>query len=134
MERRRNEMKHFRSPGIESDPQREMVIRGFQYYIYGDTDSILSPYLQIGFKRAELTPTKIYFKKSMSKLRVSVEWEYIDINKYLPKLDMPQILCSYITTSDLLYIVEEILWNFRACTHDSQTRKSFDWKEPSILS
>ena len=60
--------------------------------IYGDPAYPLRVNLQTPFRNAILTPDMEAFNKSMSTVRVSVEWLFGDVVNYLKFLDLKKKL------------------------------------------
>lgn len=56
--------------------------------IYGDAAYPLRMHLQGPFEGAALTPLEKHFNKSMSQVRVAVEWVFGDITNYFAFLDL----------------------------------------------
>ena len=59
--------------------------------IYGDPAYPLSPHLQAPFRGNNLTNDQIGWNKSMSAVRVSVEWIFEDIINYFKFMDFQKI-------------------------------------------
>ena len=59
--------------------------------IYGDPAYPLSPHLQAPFRGNNLTNDQIGWNKSMSAVRVSVEWIFKDIINYFKFMDFQKI-------------------------------------------
>jgi nuclease HARBI1 len=72
VEGRRHDMFLYKESGIDDNLRSPLVISKRQYYLYGDPDYILRPYLEVGFKGSSITPEEIAFNASVSKVRVTV--------------------------------------------------------------
>lgn len=59
---------------------------------YGDPAYPLRVHLQGPFRNANLTPQMVAFNKSMSEVRVSVEWMFGDIATYFKFMDFKKNL------------------------------------------
>ena len=100
--------------------------------IYGDPAYPLRPQLQAPFKGALITQQQKEWNKSMSKVRVSVEWIFGDIVEYFKFLDFKKNLKVGLGTVGQLYVVAAILHNSRAILYGTTTSKYFDVGHPAL--
>lgn len=52
------------------------------YFIYADSGYLSSPVLHVPFASANLTPDQSRFNRTMSSLRITIEWSYLSISLY----------------------------------------------------
>ena len=103
-------VQHFRN---KSSSSNSLLISGRQYYLYGDLAYTLHPYLQTGFRGSAISSDEVAFNASMSKVRVTVEWTFIDGKQYFTHVDLPIKLFCDTTPAGLLYVSSVMLWNSR---------------------
>lgn len=131
-EGRRHDMTLFRRSGIEEHLASSLLVGGRQFYIYGDPAYVLRPYLQVGFKGSVLSDEQKAFNKSMSLVRVSVEWAFKDLKKYFTHVDSSRKMVLQKVPVAKWYLVSAVLWNFRACMYGSQSATFFNCSAPSF--
>jgi hypothetical protein len=61
----------------------------------------------------------------MSKVRVTVEWAFSDVQQYLTHLDVPRKLRLRVTLVELWYACSVMLWKFRVRLYGSQAAQDF---------
>ena len=100
--------------------------------IYGDPAYPLRVHLQSPFKGARLTPNQQEFNKSMSRVRVSVEWIFNDILNYFKFLDFKKNMKVQLSAVGKMYLTCGILHNARICLYKSITSNYFEVEPPSL--
>ena len=100
--------------------------------IYGDPAYPLWVNLQAPFRNAILTPDMEAFNKSMSTVRVSVEWLFGDVVNYFKFLDFKKNLKIQLSQVAKMYIVSAILRNALTCLYKNTTSKFFELDPPTI--
>ena len=100
--------------------------------VYGDPAYPLRVRLQGPFKNAYLTPQMQQFNKSMSEVRISVEWLFNDIINYLKFMDFKKNLKVGLSSVGKMYIVSGLLRNALTCLYGNSTSKFFDIQPPSL--
>ena len=100
--------------------------------VYGDPAYPLRVHLQGPFKNAYLTPQMQQFKKSMSEVRISVEWLFNDIINYFKFMDFKKNLKVGLSSVGKMYIVSGLLRNALTCLYGNSTSKFFDIQPPSL--
>ena len=93
--------------------------------IYGDPAYPLRPHLQNPFRGARLTDDQRAWNKSMSEVRVSVEWTFGDIVNYFKFLDFKKNLKICLSAVSKMYISCALMHNARACLYGSTTSEFF---------
>ena len=88
--------------------------------------------LQGPFKGAALTPLEQHFNKSMSQVRVAVEWVFGDITNYFAFLDFKKNLKIGLSPVGKMYIVCSLLRNAHICLYHSSTSEFFGIDPPAI--
>jgi hypothetical protein len=97
--------------------------------VYGDPAYPLRIHLQAPYRnRPYITPQMEAFNKSMSTVRVAVEWLFGNIINYLKFLDLKIGLSSI----GKMYVVAAILRNALTCMHTNNTSKFFEVVPPAI--
>ena len=100
--------------------------------IYGDSAYPLRVHLQGPFKGAALTPLQEVYNKSMSEVRVAVEWVFGDILNYFAFLDFKKDLKVGLSAVGKMYIVCALLRNAHTCIYQSSTSKFFGLNPPAL--
>lgn len=100
--------------------------------IYGDPAYPLRPHLQAPFKGANVTPLQKEWNKSMSQVRVSVEWIFGDIVTFFKFLDFKKNLKVQLSAVGKMYIVCTLLQNARSCLYGSITSEYFGINPPQL--
>ena len=100
--------------------------------VYGDPAYPLRVHLQGPFKNAYLTPQMQQFNKSVSEVRISVEWLFNDIINYFKFMDFKKNLKVGLSSVGKMYIVSGLLRNALTCLYGNSTSKFFDIQPPSL--
>ena len=72
------------------------------------------------------------FNKSMSEVRISVEWLFNDIINYFKFMDFKKNLKVGLGSVGKMYIVSGLLRNALTCLYGNSTSKFFDFQPPSF--
>ena len=99
--------------------------------IYGDPAYPLRIHLQAPF-RGNVTPAQREFNKSMSEVRIVVEWIFGEIDSYFAFLDFKKNQKIQLSAVAKMYIVSALLTNARCCLYKSKTSKIFDLDPPLL--
>ena len=133
IEGKRHDCAMLRSSGVlnllqqySHDPQ------GNQLSLYGDPAYPLNPYLLCPFKGANLTNAEKDFNKSMSAVRVSVEWIFGDVVNRFKFTDFKKTQKIGLSPVAKQYRVSALLNNSYTCLYKNNTSTYFDL-EPPIL-
>ena len=100
--------------------------------IYGDPAYPLRLQLQAPFRGPRLTNNQALYNKSMSKVRVAVEWVFADITNYFAFLDFKKNLKMGLSAVGKMYISCGILRNAHTCLYHSTTTDFFQINPPTI--
>lgn len=100
--------------------------------LYGDPAYPLRTHLQAPFRDARLTPDMQLFNKSMSRVRVSVEWTFGDIVRSFKFLDFKNNLKLGLSAVGKMYIVCSIIQNALTCMYGNQTSEYFGMQPPTV--
>ena len=132
-EGKRHDSGIFRESGLLQDLEHYSVSPdGHVMCIYGDPAYPLRQQLQAPFKNAVFREEQQLWNKSMSSVRVSVEWLFGDIIKYFKFLDFKKNLKVQLSAVGKMYIVGTILQNSRNCLYGSTTSSFFDLDPPNL--
>jgi hypothetical protein len=93
--------------------------------LYGDPAYPEST-LQAPFRDIRLTPDMERYNKSMSSVRVSVEWIFADMMKTFKYLDFKNNLKIGLSTVGKMYIVCTLVRNALTCMYGNQTLFDMD--------
>ena len=73
------------------------------------------------YRGAQITPLQEQWNKSMSQVRISVEWVFGDIINYFKFLDFSKGLKLQLSPIGKLYITCALMHNARACLYGNTT-------------
>ena len=119
--------------GLLGELQRNAISpTGQPLCVFGDPAYPLRVHLQGPFKNAHLTPQMQEFNKSMSEVRISVEWLFNDIINYFKFMDFKKNLKVCLSSVGQMYIVSALLHNALTCLYGNGTSKFFDVDPPSL--
>ena len=97
-----------------------------------DPAYLLHPHLQAPFRGNNLTNDQIEWNKSMSAVRVSVEWIFGDIINYFKFMDLKKKLKIGLSAVGKMYLICGLLHNAWASLYKTVTSKYFDISPPSL--
>ena len=100
--------------------------------LYWDPAYPLRIHLQSPFRAQQLTPAMAEFNRSMSAVRVSVEWLFGNVINYLKFLDFKKDLKIGLSAVGKIYIVCARLQNAITCLYGNNTSKYFQLHPPEI--
>ena len=100
--------------------------------VYGDPAYPLRLHLQAPLREVQLTPEMVAYNKSMSRVRVAVEWIFGDIVNYFKFMDFKKNLKIGLSQVGKMYIVAAILRNALTCLYGNETSQFFELDPPSL--
>ena len=100
--------------------------------LYGDPAYPLRLQLQAPFRQRQLTPEMVAYNKSMSSVRVSVEWIFGDIVNYFEFMDFKKNLKVGLSQVGKMYIVAAVLRNALTCLYGNETSQFFEVDPPTL--
>lgn len=100
--------------------------------IYGDPAYPLRIQLQAPFRGPGLTNQEKDFNKSMSQVRVAVEWVFGDVINYFKFMDFRKNLKVRLSAVGKMYYTCALLQNCRTCLYGNQVSNFFDCEPPNI--
>ena len=100
--------------------------------LYGDPAYPLRLQLQAPFRELQLTPEMVAYNKSMSSVRVSVEWIFGDIVNYFKFMDFKKNLKIGLSQVGKMYIVAAVLRNALTCLYGNETSQFFELDPPTL--
>ena len=100
--------------------------------LYGDPAYPHRLHLQAPYRNGQITPQMQAFNKSMSSVRVSVEWLFGDIANYFKFMDLKKNLKIGLSSVGKFYLVSALLTNALTCLYHNQTSKFFGMEPPTL--
>ena len=100
--------------------------------LYGDPAYPLRVQLQAPFREFQLTPEMVAHNKSMSSIRVSVEWIFGDVVNYFKFMDFEKNLKIGLSQVGKMYIVAAVLRNALTCLYGKETSQFFELDPPTL--
>ena len=92
----------------------------------------LRVHLQAPFREDPTTPEMMAFNRSMSTVRVSVEWIFGDIVNYFKFMDFKKDLKIGLSQVGKMYIVSAMLRNAVTCLYGNTTSEFFQLEPPTL--
>ena len=134
MEGRRHDAFMLAESGLSQQLTPLNQSNGRSYVIYGNpaygiSQDILSPY-----RGAQLTTPERNFNKSMSAVRICVEWAFGKICQYFTYVDLKRNNKVRLQPVGKYYAVAALLTNCHTCLYGSMTTTFFDVTPPSLES
>ena len=99
--------------------------------MYGDPAYPLRNQLQSPFPNP-VTPQQQAFNKSMSKVRIAVEWLFGDIANWWAFVDFKKNLKLGLSAIEKIYLTSALLTNARTCLYGNVTSEYFDISPPTL--
>ena len=118
--------------GLLRDLEHYAHVDGRPMCVYGDPAYPHRVHLQAPFRNRPLTAEMEAFNKSMSRVRVTVEWLFGDIVNYFRFLDFKKNLKIGLSSVGKLYVVAAILRNALTCMQPNNTSKFFELEPPTV--
>ena len=118
--------------GLLRDLEHYAHVDGRSMCVYGDPAYPHRVHLQAPFRNHPLTAEMEAFNKSMSRVRVTVEWLFGDIVNYFRFLDFKKNLKIGLSSVGKLYVVAAILRNALTCMQPNNTSKFFELEPPTV--
>ena len=100
--------------------------------IFGDPAYPLRLHLQAPFRNVALTPRMVAYNKSMSTVRVAVEWLFGDILNYFKFLDFKKNLKIGLSQVGKMYVVCALIRNALTCLYPNSCSIFFDLQPPTL--
>ena len=100
--------------------------------VYGDPAYPLRVHLQSPYKHARLTQQQQDFNRSMSQVRIAVEWLFGDIVEWFKVLDFKKNLKVGLSAVGKMYTVFALLTNSRTCCYGNKASQFFNLQPPDL--
>ena len=100
--------------------------------LYGDPAYPLRVHLVVPYRTAGITPQMEEFNKSMSSVRISVEWLFGDIVNYFKFVDFKKTQKISLSALGKMYIVCAILRSAMTCLYGNFTSNFSDIDPPTL--
>ena len=106
---------------------------GSDLCVYSDLGYPIRPQLQTGFKNnGNLTQQQTDYNKTMSALRVAVDWIFGDIATFFAFLDFKKKHKLYQGPIGKMYICCALVTNAKACLYGNGTSEYFNLDPPTL--
>ncbi|KAH9106569.1 hypothetical protein LEN26_014517 [Aphanomyces euteiches] len=131
IEGRRHDLTILRESNLERLIENDSRFNGFVIYgdpAYGYSDQLASP-----FGGARLSYAQQQVNRSMSKVRINVEWSYGQILQYWPIVDYKKKLRIDTSPIAKMYKVAALLTNFITCDRGQNTNSAYFGISPPSL-
>lgn len=117
---------------LEMLEQNAFAPDGRQMCLYGDPAYPLRTHLQAPFRMVQQNADMQAFNKSMSAVRISVEWLFGDVVSSFKFVDFKKDLKVALSSVGKMYIVAGILRNALTCMYGNTTSTYFGLSPPTI--
>ena len=132
VEGRRHDAFMLRISGLSDQLRQFNQPNGEPYVLYGDPAYGLSRNILAPFRGARLTAEQQEFNKSMSRVRISVEWGFGKICQYFAFLDFKKNQKVLLQPIGKYFLVASVLINCHTCLYGSLTSTYFGVDPPSL--
>ena len=112
--------------------EQHAVYNGIPLCLYGDPAYPLGVHLQGPYKDCQLSPGMELFNKSMSSVRLSVEYMFGSICNYFALIDMKKQQKINLSTIGKIYIVSALLQNAHTCLYGNIVSKFSELSPPTL--
>ena len=129
---RRHDAGIFQESSLLEQLIRKVNTNGDAVYLYGDPAYPLLPQLIVPYRGANVTQDQHDFNRSMTPLRICVEWGFGEVLKTFAFLDHRKNMKLFLQPVGLLYKVAVILTNCRTCLYKNQTAEYFQLAPPRL--
>ena len=106
--------------------------RGDPLCLYGYSAYPLRVHLQTPFCIVAPNPLMEEYNRSMSSVRISVEWIFGDISKKIKFVDLKRNLKMALSSLGKIYIVSDLLCNAYTCLFGNTISQFFEQIPPSL--
>ncbi|CAN0321355.1 unnamed protein product, partial [Pylaiella littoralis] len=103
-----------------------------QYKLFGDAAYPIISHVDRGFRGANLTDAQRTYNRQLSKVRVSVEWQFGKVVQMFPFVDFSKNLKLRLQPIAKYYAIAVLLTNAHTCLFGSTTGFYFDMQAPSL--
>ncbi|CAN0156310.1 unnamed protein product, partial [Pylaiella littoralis] len=103
-----------------------------QYKVFGDAAYPIISHVDRGFRGANLTYAQRTYNRQLSKIRVSVEWQFGKVVQMFPFVDSSNNLKLRLQPIAKYYAIAVLLTNAHNCLFGSTTGFYFGMKAPSL--
>lgn len=100
--------------------------------IYGDLAYPFRIHLQTPFREARLRPLMQEYNRSMSQVRIAVEWLFGDIANSFKFTDYEKNLKIGLSSVGKMYVVCALLRNAITCLYGNETSEYFELDPPTL--
>jgi hypothetical protein len=132
IEGRRHDAFMLGASGLAPKLRQFQQTNGQPYIIYGDPAYGLSANILAPFRGANLSRQQRDFNKSMSQVRISVEWAFGKICQYFSYVDFKRNSKVLLQPVAKYYLVATLLTNCHTCLYGSLTTTFFGVDPPSL--
>ena len=132
MEGKRHDAFMLTVSGLADQIKHFQQANGDPFVLYGDPAYGLSLNILGPFRGAQLTSQQRAFNKSMSSVRVSVEWGFGKICQYFAFLDFKKNMKVLLQPVGKYFLVGSLLINCHTCLYGSVTGSFFEVDPPSL--
>lgn len=132
IEGRRHDAFMLGASGLSQKLRRFNQPNGQPYVIYGDPAYGLSCNILAPYRGAQLSQQQKDFNRSMSRVRISVEWTFGKLLQYFSFVDFKRNNKVLLQPLGKYYIVAALLTNCHTCMNGSLTSTFFQVEPPSL--
>lgn len=104
----------------------------FQGMVYGDAAYPVMSHIDRGFRGANLTDAQRAYNTELSRVRISVEWQFGKIAQLFPFVDYKQNLQLLLQPIGKYYVLAALLANAHTTCYGSITSTYFGLLPPSL--
>ena len=133
VEGRRHDITLLRISDILAHIRRSPILRQHSFRIYGDPAYVTNDIIITPFKGAVLTPEQSVFNTKMSKVRVSIEWEFGIVKRMFAFIDWAKGQKILLSPVAVLFKAAVFLTNVHTCVNRGNQISDFFQLDPPTL-
>lgn len=122
---KRQDMKLYRDGRIDAELKKALVIDGQQFWLYGDADYIIRPWLWTSVPGEGASAKDAAYNTAMSSVWEAVEWKCKDMKQTWSSGNYKRHFKVREAPNNLQYKAAVLLWNFHLCMNGGVQVSSF---------
>lgn len=129
---RRHDMYLYAASGVNENFEEIMDIDGKKYHIFGDSGYSWRVFLEVPYSGANVTVAQRAFNHAMSKVRITVEWFFMEVKRLWGLTDAKRKMRVGEMPAGLIYRAAVVLTNLRNCVSPNIISQYFECAPPTI--
>lgn len=131
-EGRRHDVTLWNRSNLDAQLENIFFIEGTQYKLFGDSAYTSKPWFEVYHSGPGLTIQQQLENADKPKVRVSVEWFFMEVKKYFPRCDYKRSLKLLQAPIGQFLKAAVLLTNFRNCIYPNEISQHFGVQPPTL--